>query len=187
MVGQPGWRDEHALGNVCNAPSEHACSQAVRGNLSDSHAVGGVIGCNSFFRGPCYNVCMGTWMTKELSELAAMHRNEERRAKRREDKGLTWDVAPLWVAVEHRDSDGRALVITLGWEPSEQHFKCAAVETPADLMNAEDVFADHAHAVIGVFDEHVDAKNAATDYAVKWLRGGKVAEPCECEAITPAD
>lgn len=67
---------------------------------------------------------------------------------------------------------------------SETVWAAAALTTPlATGGEAEQVFENHAHEVIGEFTTEAKVKRAGEAYAKKWLRSQRELEKCACEPM----
>lgn len=120
----------------------------------------------------------------------ALRANDLRRAKRIKDKGLRWNVVPMWISTPAMRSDGRALGITLHFDDAKQTFAVVAAEIPSvEAVEAPEAglnafLDDHAHDVIGEsFKDLAEAQKAAAAYVVEWLSGSVALDACGCDTI----
>lgn len=61
-----------------------------------------------------------------------------------------------------------------------------ALETPESAQEIEAVFGNHAHKLVGTYDDMLRAVEAAEAFSRCWLRGTKstrLGEKCNCEEI----
>lgn len=112
-------------------------------------------------------------------------RNRKRRHKRLveriENKGPRWHSMVAFISAHERE-DERKLVLTLVWLEDKQHYHLGAAEA-GTVDTPQDFFDDHGHDDLGDFDSEAEAKQAAKDYLLAWLRHELPMAACDCDAI----
>lgn len=115
-------------------------------------------------------------------------------AARRQSHGAStrWTKQVLHIRTFVRHSDMRALLVVYNLV-EDGKYAAAALETelpsiPDTATRIAYVFGNHAHKVLGVFDEPRSAKAACTAYAESWaLRGPCNEAPCDCAEIVEGE
>lgn len=93
---------------------------------------------------------------------------------------MNWDVIVNYRA--HFKKKGRNLVVLLN-EDSPSRYTAIAVDAPDNAETINDVFSNHAHAVICTNVTKRKAETCVRAFVKKWKATSEEIPPCECETI----
>jgi len=103
-----------------------------------------------------------------------------------EPERFEWTTQSAFALAVQRGERALAVMVSVrnGFE-----WHVVAIETSSGIRSMGDLFSEHAHKVVGTYDEVSRAMQAAESFARSWLKGTKSTrhEQCECGEIGGMD
>jgi len=98
---------------------------------------------------------------------------------------LEWSAIATFGAHAHRGDRSLFVAVQTAQLLPTNTWTVMAIETSVNSASPQAVFDDHNHAVVGVYDDVMQAMRAAESYALSWLKNHKQTQviACECEGI----